>query len=572
MSWSETPRVERAIREHLADPAPEVRRAALAAVRATADQGALALIRARWEQEGDVAVRVLALDVLASLRDADATGLLAAVLRDPATDAELRKHAIDAACAIRTPGMIEILSSIVADSAAPAAHVVPCLQALGRLKEASTAAVIARRTAQGDEDVRSAAVAALVDVQGAAAAGAIEPLLRDPFARIRTAALRAFARLKLRDETPRLLPLVDDEATRDEAIQALAAAPDARALSAYLAGLDRKARTVQDASRLALAAVRDDVRDDLETACARGKLSETQLAAVQAIYSEPQPILDWRLLGPLKRGAEPKAEDGAPGLAWIEHRAEAKDGFVDLTKLLANPSEVSAYATADVRSATDRDAEMAVGSDDSVSVWVGGELVHEFKGNRAWKADEDRFRVQLRAGSNAIRLLVGNGTGAWAFNAKIAGDATGPLFARKAVRPDVEAYRSFALSHRGDPAHGFEIFRRSRDEAMCIRCHTVFGVGDKVGPELSDIGAKYGREEILASILTPSQRIAEGYRSSSIELQDGRVLFGMIQKETKDSIELYDTNGERARIEKADVAGAAGRRCPAKISSISSSG
>jgi putative heme-binding domain-containing protein len=215
---------------------------------------------------------------------------------------------------------------------------------------------------------------------------------------------------------------------------------------------------------------------------------------------------------------------------------------------------MSAYATADVRSATDREADMAVGSDDAVSVWIGSELVHEFKGNRAWKADEDRFRVKLRAGSNPIRLLVGNGTGAWAFNAKIAGDPTGPLFARKATRPDVEAYRSFALAHHGEPAHGFEIFRRSRDEAMCIRCHTVFGVGDQVGPELSDIGAKYGREEILASVLTPSQRIAEGYRSSSIELQDGRVLFGMIRKETAETIELFDTNGELQRIDKIDVA------------------
>jgi putative heme-binding domain-containing protein len=89
---------------------------------------------------------------------------------------------------------------------------------------------------------------------------------------------------------------------------------------------------------------------------------------------------------------------------------------------------------------------------------------------------------------------------------------------------------------------------------MCIRCHTVFGVGEKVGPELSDVGAKYGREEILASILTPSQRIAEGYRSTSIELEDGRVVFGMIQKETKEAFDLYDTNGVLRTIEKVDVA------------------
>jgi len=287
--------------------------------------------------------------------------------------------------------------------------------------------------------------------------------------------------------------------------------------------------------------------------CARGELSEVQLAAAQTVYDTPQPILDWRIAGPFERRKAP-ARDALAGLAWKEHRAEPKDGFVDLVQLLSGASDVGAYAQTEVRSATAREAAMAVGSDDSISVWVNGELVHDFADNRSWTADQDRFRVQLRAGSNTILLLVGNTSGGWSFNAKISGDPTGPLFARKANRPELEDYRKFVLGHKGDPARGFALFRRSRDEAMCIRCHTVFGVGEKVGPELSDVGAKYGREEILTSILQPSQRIAEGYRSTSIELEDGRVLFGMIQKETADSIELYDTNGELKRIDKADVA------------------
>jgi putative heme-binding domain-containing protein len=88
---------------------------------------------------------------------------------------------------------------------------------------------------------------------------------------------------------------------------------------------------------------------------------------------------------------------------------------------------------------------------------------------------------------------------------------------------------------------------------MCIRCHAVHGVGEKVGPDLSDIGARYGREEILASMLEPSFRIAEGYRSTSLELEDGRILFGMVQKETDDEILLHDTNGELQTIDRADV-------------------
>ena len=162
--------------------------------------------------------------------------------------------------------------------------------------------------------------------------------------------------------------------------------------------------------------------------------------------------------------------------------------------------------------------------------------------------------MRLNAGANRIVLLVANAAGGWSFNARLASVPTGPLFERAAGAAGLEDFRRHALAHRGDPARGFQVFRASRDEAMCIRCHAVYGVGEKVGPDLSDIGARYGREEILASILEPSQRIAEGYQSTSIELEDGRILFGMLQKETGDEIELYDTNGERQRIDKSDVA------------------
>jgi putative membrane-bound dehydrogenase-like protein len=566
IDWECSEGIRRTVREHLDDARPEPRSASLAALRDMGDRDALPLIRARWGKESHDEIRALLLDVLGALKDENATELLGSIVRGPMSHEAVRRLAIDTACTIRTASMVDLLSSVADDPAAPATHVVPCLLALARLKEPRTSAVVARRLGQGDEKIRVAAAAAIVDIDGEVSAGKLEPLLRDPSLDVRLAAIRAFGRLKLRDETPKLLPLVDDEATRAEAIQALAAAPDPRALSAYLLGLDRKNRTVQDASRMALAAVREDMRGDLEALCAQGRLDEVQLAAVQMVYQEPQPILDWRLLGPFKRGDEPKLagqtldfarkHPGASGadVAWIDHRAEPKDGFVDLEKLLSKSSEVSAYAAAEVRSASDREADIAIGSDDSVAVWVNGELAHEFKGNRAWSADEDRFRVKLRSGANPILLLVGNSTGGWSFNAKISGDPTGPLFARKANRPDLEEYRSYALGHRGDPVHGFESFRKSRDGAMCIRCHTVFGVGEKVGPDLSDIGAKYGRDEILASILTPSQRIAEGYRSSSLELEDGRVLFGMVQRETADEIDLYDTNGELQKIEKTDVA------------------
>src|SRR4029079_9226887 len=133
---------------------------------------------------------------------------------------------------------------------------------------------------------------------------------------------------KLAEATPKLLPLVDDASTREDATLALAAAPDPRALKAYLLGLDSKSKSVRDASRTALSAVRDGVRASVEDLCTHARLTEGQLAALQTIYSDPQPILDWQLLGPLERGKEPKPAE--PNATWQPKTAEPVNGFVDL--------------------------------------------------------------------------------------------------------------------------------------------------------------------------------------------------------------------------------------------------
>jgi putative heme-binding domain-containing protein len=108
------------------------------------------------------------------------------------------------------------------------------------------------------------------------------------------------------------------------------------------------------------------------------------------------------------------------------------------------------------------------------------------------------------------------------------------------------------LEHAGDARRGYDVFRL-QSGPMCIRCHAVFGEGGKVGPDLSDIATKYGEAEILASILTPSQRIAEGYNAVAFELVNGLMLFGQLQKETADVLEIYDTNGELRKLDKSEV-------------------
>lgn len=67
----------------------------------------------------------------------------------------------------------------------------------------------------------------------------------------------------------------------------------------------------------------------------------------------------------------------------------------------------SAYALIDIRSPRERrNVLMGVGSDDSVKIWLNGEVVHVNQVNRRTKGVQDRFRVNLKTGTNFLLVKV----------------------------------------------------------------------------------------------------------------------------------------------------------------------
>jgi putative heme-binding domain-containing protein len=76
----------------------------------------------------------------------------------------------------------------------------------------------------------------------------------------------------------------------------------------------------------------------------------------------------------------------------------------------------------------------------------------------------------------------------------------------------------------------------------------VQGRGQWVGPDLSTIGVKYGRDELIRSILSPSTAIGYNFRSVVVALADGRVITGLPIEETADRLVLKTAVGERVAI------------------------
>lgn len=104
-----------------------------------------------------------------------------------------------------------------------------------------------------------------------------------------------------------------------------------------------------------------------------------------------------------------------------------------------------------------------------------------------------------------------------------------------------------------DPARGRELFLHPRG-AGCVKCHQMEGLGRKYAPDLSDIGSRAKRAEILIqSILEPSAVITEGFAQQQIVTTDGRAYSGAVLEESGRSLTLIDTAGQPTVIAKADI-------------------
>lgn len=104
-----------------------------------------------------------------------------------------------------------------------------------------------------------------------------------------------------------------------------------------------------------------------------------------------------------------------------------------------------------------------------------------------------------------------------------------------------------AVHRDGNPARGQQIFER-----VCSECHELGGKGYAVGPDLRGITKRY-KEVLLANILLPSEAVEPGYEDYVIETKDGRMLTGILAKDTPSSIVLKRAKGEEDTIARSEI-------------------
>lgn len=105
------------------------------------------------------------------------------------------------------------------------------------------------------------------------------------------------------------------------------------------------------------------------------------------------------------------------------------------------------------------------------------------------------------------------------------------------------------LAKVGEAAAGAVVFK----SRSCSACHTSAPGQKPVGPHLADIGKRYKPNELIESILKPSEKIAQGYETQAFLTVKGKVVTGFVTSERGKDITVRDSQSVVHRIPRDEI-------------------
>ena len=110
----------------------------------------------------------------------------------------------------------------------------------------------------------------------------------------------------------------------------------------------------------------------------------------------------------------------------------------------------------------------------------------------------------------------------------------------------VEQFRQVVRGGNGDAAAGWKVF-----DAKCGQCHTIYGKGGQVGPDITGVGRET-LDAILTNVIDPNLVIGKPYYVHVARTKKGTVFSGLLIEETPTRVTLRD--GTKTEIiDKADL-------------------
>jgi uncharacterized repeat protein (TIGR03806 family) len=109
------------------------------------------------------------------------------------------------------------------------------------------------------------------------------------------------------------------------------------------------------------------------------------------------------------------------------------------------------------------------------------------------------------------------------------------------------------LPLKGDATRGKELFFKSAG-LQCVNCHRIGEIGSTLGPDLTLIGKKYSRGQLLESVLEPSKSIEPKYAAYLLVTTDGQLHTGLVAQKTETEVVLRTVGDKEIRVPASKVA------------------
>ena len=71
--------------------------------------------------------------------------------------------------------------------------------------------------------------------------------------------------------------------------------------------------------------------------------------------------------------------------------------------------------------------------------------------------------------------------------------------------------------------------------ALCSSCHMIGGTGSNVGPDLTQLGTRFTKEDMLEAIIEPNNAISDQYASKVFDLKIGNSVVARLQREDENN-------------------------------------
>jgi putative heme-binding domain-containing protein len=106
-------------------------------------------------------------------------------------------------------------------------------------------------------------------------------------------------------------------------------------------------------------------------------------------------------------------------------------------------------------------------------------------------------------------------------------------------------FRTSDRPHR--PEQGAAVFEKN-----CGICHQLGGKGARIGPQLDGIGSR-GLDRLVEDILDPNRNVDQAFRVTTLGLENGQVVSGLLLREEGAILVLADSQGKEVRVPKSSV-------------------